>query len=260
MTGPEPERPLPPEDARSALSPEGTLDLLRHGRLEVRGRLVTASNVTLLCTVVGTDPIDGGELERPCVYKPIRGEAPLWDFPDGTLAHREVSAYRVSEETGWGIVPPTVFRDGPFGPGMVQVWIDTDPTVDVVGLVRRGDAALRPIAVFDAVVNNADRKAGHLLPTTEGHVYGVDHGVCFSTNPKLRTVLWGWRRTPLHPEEVAVLERLRTRLDGSLGADLARLLDPAEVAATARRIEDLLRDGCLPEPDPDRPAIPWPWF
>ena len=130
-----------------------------------------------------------------CVYKPIRGERPLWDFPDGTLAHREVAAYLVSVATGWDVVPPTVLRDGPFGVGMVQLWIDTDETVDLGRLVQTDDPALRRMAIFDAVVNNADRKGGHLLPVESGHVFGVDHGVCFAVEPKLRTVLWGWRGT-----------------------------------------------------------------
>ena len=129
-----------------------------------------------------------------CVYKPIAGERPLWDFPMGTLAGREVAAYVVSRAAGWDVVPPTVMRDGPFGPGMCQLWIDHDTDVDLIALSRRTDhAGLRDMAVFDAVVNNADRKIGHLLPVADGHLYGCDHGVCFAEDYKLRTVLWQWR-------------------------------------------------------------------
>ena len=139
--------------------------------------MLDASNVTLVGTIRSGDV--GGE----CVYKPVAGERPLWDFPDGTLAGREISAFLVSEATGWRVVPPTVLREGPFGPGMVQLWIDGDEDVDLAEFVRRDDPALRRMAVFDAVVNNADRKGGHIIPMPDGHVYGVDHGICFSVDP-----------------------------------------------------------------------------
>ncbi len=227
--------------------------------------MTTASNITLLCTVSldgeGAGRKGAGRrVEAMCVYKPIRGEAPLWDFPDGTLAHREVAAFLLSEASGWAIVPPSVLRDGPFGAGLVQVWLDVDDGVDVVELVRRGDPALRPMALFDAVVNNADRKAGHILALAGGGLRGVDHGVCFSEEPKLRTVLWGWMGTPLLRPELLVLRRLRGELDGALGASLRTLLAPEEVDATARRIDRLLASRRFPLPDPDRPAVPWPWY
>ena len=197
------------------------------------------------------------------VYKPIAFERPLWDFPDGTLAHREVAAYLVSEATGWGIVPPTILRDGPAGPGMVQLWLDEDPAVDAWELVETADRRLRPMALLDAVLNNTDRKGGHILPVEDGddvHLYGVDHGVCFSVDPKLRTVLWAWRGTPIEPDELVVLERLRADFDGSLGAALRELLDPDEVAATRSRIDDLTGSARFPEPPIDWPAVPWPPF
>jgi uncharacterized repeat protein (TIGR03843 family) len=159
------------------------LRLLRDGTLDVEGRLYDASNATLFCTVT----LDG--VTTACVHKPVAGERPLWDFPDGTLAAREVAAYVVSEALGWDIVPPTVMRDGPFGVGMCQLWIDIDETVDVAALARGDHPQLRRMAVYDAVVNNADRKGGHLLPTVDGHVFGVDHGVCFSIDDKLQTIL-----------------------------------------------------------------------
>jgi hypothetical protein len=243
-----------------ALLPHDTaVALLRDGDLEVVGRLVAASNFTLFGRVrleLPGQPV----LESACVYKPIRGEAPLWDFPDGTLAAREVAAHAVSVASGWDVVPPTVMRDGAFGPGMAQLWVEVDETVDVVELVRSGDARLRPVALFDAIVNNADRKAGHLLPVERGLVRGVDHGVCFAIEPKLRTVLWAWRGHPLLPDEIEVLQRLLGLLEADLGAELAAFLTRAEVAATRRRIDALLANCAFPQPDPERPAIPWPWY
>jgi len=228
--------------------------LLSQGSLDVVGRLVDASNATLYCTVALA------EVEAACVYKPVAGERPLWDFPDGTLAAREVAAYEVSAASGWDLVPPTVLREGPYGPGMCQLWIDVDETVDLVELARSDHPDLRRMAVLDVVINNADRKGGHLLPTTAGRVYGVDHGVCFSVEDKLRTLLWQFRGDALDTESTEVLGRLRADLDGPLGARLAELLAPAEVARTVRRVERLLRTSRHPQPSRDWPAIPWPPF
>ncbi|HWL34696.1 MAG TPA: SCO1664 family protein [Frankiaceae bacterium] len=230
------------------------LALLRDGDLEIEGRLVDASNATLYAAITK------GDLTAHCVYKPIRGERPLWDFPDGTLAYREVAAYEVSEATGWDVVPPTVLREGPLGEGMVQLWIDVDESIGLADLVRQDHPALRRMALFDAVVNNADRKGGHLLPVPSGHVYGVDHGVCFSDEPKLRTVLWGWRGRRLVPEERAVLVALLADLGNGLGETLRGLLAEHEVAATVRRVERLLSTNRFPHPSPDWPAVPWPPF
>ena len=232
---------------------ESALRLLREGRLEVAGRLVEASNMTLYCSVTL------GRQSAACVYKPVRGERPLWDFPDGTLAAREVAAFEVSRAAGWQIVPPTVYRDGPFGPGMCQLWIDTDQGVDLMDLVRSRHPGLRRMAVFDAVVNNADRKGGHLLPMTDGNVYGVDHGVCFSAEDKLRTVLWQWRGRPLQRDAVGVLTAMERDLEeGALGRRLRELLTLAEVEATWTRVRRLLETGVHPYPSEDWPAIPWP--
>ena len=167
----------------------------------------------------------------------------------------------MSEASGWGIVPPTILRDGPFGEGMVQAFIEADPDVDVVAMVVGDDPRLRRMATLDAAMNNTDRKGGHILPVDGGrHVHGVDHGVCFSTVPKLRTVLWGWRGTPFEPDEVAGLDRIRTALAGELGDQLRPLLTAAEVRATRRRVEALLVEGWFPLPSPNWPAIPWPPF
>ncbi len=227
--------------------------LLRDGKLDVAGRLVEATNMTLYCSIRLRENV------AACVYKPVRGERPLWDFPDGTLAAREVAAYEVAAATGWRIVPPTVYRDGPFGPGMVQLWIDADPEVDLGALIRGKNPALRRMAVFDAVVNNADRKGGHLLPLPDGHIYGVDHGVCFSAEDKLRTVLWQWRGNPLPRDAVRVLVALEREIErGRLGRRLRELLTTAEVEATWDRVRRLLQTGVHPQPSEDWPAIPWP--
>ncbi|WP_031161598.1 SCO1664 family protein [Streptosporangium roseum] len=237
----------------TGLDDETALRLLRDGQLEVAGRLVEATNMTLYCSV------RLGGLAAACVYKPVRGERPLWDFPDGTLAAREVAAFEVSAATGWRIVPPTVYRDGPFGPGMCQLWIDTDPEVDLMALIRSRQPALRRMAVFDAVVNNADRKGGHLLPLIDGHIHGVDHGVSFSAEDKLRTVLWQWRGKPLSREAMNVLARLERDLEqGRLGRRLRELLTLAEVEATWSRVRRLLDTGLHPLPSQDWPALPWP--
>jgi uncharacterized repeat protein (TIGR03843 family) len=260
------------------------LRLLREGELEVRGRLTVSSNAALVGVVslptpagesdvalggpdglldklLGDEPAEPGFVRAAVVHKPIAFERPLWDFPDGTLAQREVAAYLVSEATGWGIVPPTILRDGPAGPGMLQLWLDEDPELDAWGLIEADDPRLRKMALLDAVLNNTDRKGGHILPVREGdalRLYGVDHGVCFSVDPKLRTVLWGWRGGPIEAGERKVLRRLRADLNGSLGAALGELLQPAEVEATRARLDVLIGSGRFPMPSPDWPAVPWP--
>jgi hypothetical protein len=234
------------------------LRLLREGEVTVVGRMTTASNATFWCLVAGAGADGATTIAASCVYKPIRGERPLYDFPDGTLACREVGAHAMSEASGWDIVPPTVMRDGPFGEGMVQLWMEIDESVDVGELIGSDNPALRRIAVLDAVLNNADRKAGHLLPLPDGRIQGIDNGLCFAVEPKLRTVLWRWRGQPLKAAERAVLEHLRTELSGALGDELRLLLVPDELAATSRRIETLLESGAMPRPDRNRPAIPWP--
>jgi uncharacterized repeat protein (TIGR03843 family) len=256
------------------------LTLLTVGTLEVTGRIVDASNATLY----GEVSLDG--VSASCVYKPVRGERPLWDFPDGTLAGREVSAYLVAEASGWELVPPTVLRDGPFGPGMCQLWIETtdvDSLVDIVprdkvpatwrpvfegtgtggvpvAVAHADDDRLRRLAVLDIVLNNADRKGGHLLLDSDDRLYGVDHGLCFHHEDKLRTVLWGWADEPLPDEAVETLRRLRADLDGRLGEALHEHLTRREVGATVRRVDRLLRSGTYPRPGGGWPAVPWPPF
>ncbi|MEU7463615.1 MULTISPECIES: SCO1664 family protein [Streptomyces] len=272
---PAPER-IPPRGVTAA--DPGAAELLARGELTVRGRIRDASNAALFCTVAH----DGREAD--CVYKPAAGERPLWDFPDGTLAAREVAAYEVSEATGWGLVPPTVLRDGPYGEGMCQLWIAVSPEPELLALVdgeepepgwkaigfaevgegrtallvHADDERLRRLAVLDAVINNADRKGGHLLPTADGRLYGIDHGVTFNAEDKLRTLLWGWAGEPLTAEAVGVLKGLRDALDGDLGERLGPLITPAELDATRARVAALLASGLHPEPGGDWPAIPWP--
>ena len=242
------------DDAAVSLSLDGVLELLRQGELTVEGRLVDASNATLYCAAT----LDG--VTTAVVYKPVRGERPLWDFPDGTLAGRELGAYLVSHATGWDVVPPTVMREGPYGPGMCQLWVDVDESVDLQALARSDHPDLRRMSVFDAVVNNADRKGGHLLPRADGRVQGVDHGICFSTEDKLRTLLWQWRGDLLTEEAVEVLSRVRAELEGELGTQLQGLLTGSEVRATTARVDRLLASRRHPQPSQDWPAIPWPPF
>jgi uncharacterized repeat protein (TIGR03843 family) len=247
------------------------------GELTLHGRVLPASNATFVGEIAGVR----------VVYKPIAGERPLWDFPDGTLAAREVAAYAVSEALGWDIVPPTVLGDGPHGPGMVQLWrdeVEDQAPVDIVAegrvptgfrhvfdgldahdqavsLVHEDSPALRRMALFDVVVNNADRKGGHVLPMADGHRHGVDHGLTFHVEHKLRTVLWGFVGETLTEEEVAGLRRLASALDGELGYTLAGLLHADEVATTGRRLARLLSRGAFPAPATSAyPVIPWPPF
>ncbi|MEU0450082.1 SCO1664 family protein [Streptomyces tendae] len=271
-----PER-IPP---RSVTTDAAAAELLALGELTVRGRIRDASNAALYCTVTHEGR------EAACVYKPVAGERPLWDFPDGTLAQREVAAYEVSEATGWGLVPPTVLRDGPYGEGMVQLWIETVPETELLALVdeeepgagwkaialaevgegrtallvHADDARLRRLAVLDAVINNADRKGGHLLPAAGERLYGIDHGVTFNAENKLRTLLWGWAGDPLTAEALTVLDALREALKdgGTLAIRLAALITPAELDATRARVGALLDSGKHPEPSGEWPAIPWP--
>jgi uncharacterized repeat protein (TIGR03843 family) len=237
------------------------LEALREGEIEIIGRIVASSNNAMLVTVTRICPDPEPVLVLDAIYKPTLGERPLDDFPDGTLARREVAAWHVSEASGWGIVPPTILREGPFGEGMVQAFVEADPDVDVVAMVVEDDPRLRRMAVLDAVMNNTDRKGGHILPVDGGrHVYGVDHGVTFSPVPKLRTVLWGWRGQALEQDEIDGLERVREGLEADLGETLWQLLSGLEVRATTRRVDALLAARRFPYPSPDWPAIPWPPF
>ncbi|MEU5836098.1 SCO1664 family protein [Streptomyces diacarni] len=306
--------------SRSVARPaaEATRRLIAQGTLTVHGQITEASNAVLFGTV------EHEGIVLPCVYKPVAGERPLWDFPDGSLAQREVAAYEVSRATGWDLIPATVLRDGPYGTGMCQAWVgeppdageagsdqgggeaapeDADPEdgaqpggaqedgagegpapllalvdeqepgegwkavgfADVGGgrtalLVHADDPALRRLAVLDAVINNGDRKGGHLLPRPDGTLYAIDHGVTFHVDDKLRTLLWGWAGEELTGEAVEALRGLSAELaaGAELAARLAELLTDAEVEAVRGRVEALLSSGAHPLPSGDWPAIPWP--
>ncbi|WP_218712434.1 SCO1664 family protein [Arthrobacter sp. BF1] len=250
---------------------------LMAAELTLTGRITTASNATFLGSI--------GDVV--VVYKPIAGESPLWDFPEGTLAQREVAAYMVSEAFGWGVVPHTWLRDGPLGEGMVQLWQEQDPTQDavnlvaaeqvpetgwkqvlqgqdengrIVALVHEDTPALRRMAVFDVVVNNADRKGDHILAMSDGHRHGVDHGLTFHRDHKLRTVLWGWLGEDLTSEELDGIDRVSEGLKGGLGRDLAELLSAEEIAALSDRCDRLRLAGRFPAPSGEMSAVPWPLF
>jgi uncharacterized repeat protein (TIGR03843 family) len=254
--------------------------VLAEGPIELLGRIMPASNHTYLCNV------GSGDDAVQAVYKPVSGERPLWDFPDGSLAGREYAAWRISSEMDWNVVPLTLLREGPAGPGMVQVWqepsADASP-VDVVpgrsvpagflhvldahdnhdrpvSLIHEDSAPLRRMAVFDVLVNNTDRKGGHVLAMEDGHRYGVDHGICFHEDDKLRTVLWGWAGLSLNEEETAGVVAVRAGLKGSLGDELAELLSTVELRALKRRCDRLLHAASFPVPEDGWPSIPWPPF
>jgi hypothetical protein len=229
------------------------IEHLTNGDLEVSGRLVDASNATLYanCTFNGST--------IPVIYKPVAGERPLWDFQDGNLAQREYAAYLISELGGFGVVPPTILRDGPFGTGMVQQWIDINEEIDLAMFYREDNSQLRKMALFDAVVNNTDRKIGHLLPISKDLVHGCDHGVTFHEDDKLRTVLWQWADKPLTDEETGQLERLEVAVVGD-AEQILNLISQNEYASLLARINRLLSEKKFPSPSDEWPAVPWPPF
>jgi hypothetical protein len=228
--------------------------VLTEGVLKVTGRLVDASNATLYATSTLN------EQEIVCIYKPIAGERPLWDFPEGSLAYREYAAYLVSQELGFHIVPLTILRDGPYGSGMVQEWITLDESIDLAVFFSSDNPRLRSMALFDAIVNNTDRKIGHLLPISHDEVYGCDHGVTFHVEDKLRTVLWQWADDELTDQELQSLQMAQQLLAGELGEQLQPFLTQDEIDAISMRVNRLLSEGRFPLPNPNWPAIPWPAF
>jgi uncharacterized repeat protein (TIGR03843 family) len=227
---------------------------LRLGELVVTGRLIDASNATLLANcIVGNESIK-------CIYKPIAGERPLWDFQNGNLASREYAAFLISEMMQLHIVPTTILRDGPYGMGMVQEWIDIDANIDLADYFRQDQSQLRAMALFDAVINNTDRKIGHLLPREDGKLYGCDHGVTFHEENKLRTVLWQWAGQDLSVDELNSLNELMLKLESHQGEVFNGLLTTDEINALRSRIMNLIDQKAFPMPNPEWPAIPWPAF
>ena len=234
------------------MATDANRSILTDGNLTVTGRLVDASNATLYATV----SLDS--IEKTCIYKPVAGEQPLWDFPDGTLADREYAAYLISDFLELDLVPLTILRDGPYGPGMVQEWIDIDESIDLASYFAQDIPQLRAMAFFDAIINNTDRKIGHLLPTIDGNLFGCDHGVTFHEEYKLRTVLWQWAGDPLLERELDALKKLADSIPAVL--DLSPHLQPAEIDALLGRIGQMFETGVMPQPSTQWPAIPWPAF
>ncbi len=231
------------------------LALLSKGDLEVQGMLPWSSNYTLLATV----RCDG--LQGLAVYKPRRGERPLWDFPRGTLCQREVAAYLLCAALGWTLVPPTVLRDGPYGPGSVQLFIDADQESHLFTMQKQGGygSTIERLAAFDVIANNADRKSGHCLKGHDGRLWAIDHGICFHAEPKLRTVLWDYAGRPLRPDILNDLRALRERWKhgDEIAEVLATLLSADELRAMRRRLDRLVETGKHPDPGPGR-NVPWP--
>ena len=229
-------------------------EVLVQGEMVVTGRLIDASNATLLAEC-------SFENEKiKCIYKPVAGERPLWDFPDGNLAQREYAAYLISKHAEFDLVPFTILRDGPFGIGMVQTWIDIDESVDLASFFSTDDSQLRRMALFDAVINNTDRKIGHLLPRPDGKLFGCDHGVTFHHEYKLRTVLWQWAGEAFTADEEQTLADLARKLKESKVDNLISLITVDEYQALLTRVDDLLENRIFPMPSHDWPAIPWPAF
>jgi hypothetical protein len=230
------------------------LELLERGDIEILGLLPFSSNYVFLAKLTR----NGEELHA--VYKPQRGERPLWDFPAGTLGAREVAAYLVSEAAGWGIVPPTVLRtDAPHGPGSMQLFIEHDPERHYFVLMHERGPEMATFAAFDVVINNADRKGGHVIEDRSGRLYGVDHGLSFNVEPKLRTVIWAFAEDPIEEPLQGELEALARELEprAPLAGRLDELLSPEETAETLARLRFFLAEGRFPAPEGPF-DMPWP--
>jgi uncharacterized repeat protein (TIGR03843 family) len=237
-----------------SVTAQAALSVLHNGEVQVIGRFRWGSNYTFLAEVL----YEGDTL--PAVYKPTRGETPLWDFPIGSLAKREVGAFVTSKALGWDLVPPTVLRaDGPAGGGSLQLFVDADPSDHYFTFTDEEKERLRPVATFDLLINNADRKGGHILITREGRIQLIDHGLCFHAEPKLRTVVWDFGGETIPEGLLADLETFHADLikDQPLRRELSKCLTDAEMCALQDRAERLLREGRFPQPGPGRP-YPWP--
>jgi uncharacterized repeat protein (TIGR03843 family) len=228
------------------------LDLLAHGEIRPLGLLAGATNYTFLVEV------SDGERSIQAVYKPRRGERPLWDFPEGTLHLREVAAYRLADALGWPSIPATVLREGPAGPGAVQAFVDADPGEHFFSLRNHHLDQFRPVAAFDVVANNADRKSGHCLLGRDGRIWSIDHGLCFATHAPLRSVIWEFAGEALPPDLIEDVTRVAGELrSGPLREEMSGLLTEEEVDAAAQRAESLAGEGVFPHPGAGR-AHPWP--
>lgn len=247
--------PATDEPQRAEVSVERVIHLLSQGEMDVEGLMPDSSNYTFLTRITHA------ELHGLAIYKPRRGERPLWDFPRGTLCQREAAAFLLSDALGWSIVPPTVLRDGPeYGVGSVQLFIDADPQSHYFNMRGANHAAFKRIAAFDVIANNADRKGGHILKDRDGHLWGIDHGITFHAEPKLRTVIWEYAGQPIPDDLLSDIQNLCGQLedaDDPLPAALKELLDRVEIEALRRRIDRLLRRPRYPEPTGGR-SMPWP--
>ena len=251
--------------SESSYPVDEVLELLSAGEMEAVGLLPWSSNYTFLVKISGEIP--SGRSRSDCVqvmavYKPRRGEAPLWDFPDGTLCQRELASYLVSAALGWDLIPPTVLRSGSHGLGSVQLYIEND--ADQHFFTFRDDPRccdqLKRLVAFDLITNNADRKSGHCLLDKEGHVWAIDHGITFNIDYKLRTVIWDFAGQPIPPEMLRDMHRLLDEIGPkhALGKALRKLLDESEVAAFKRRTQGLVDLGVFPGPNRSQRSIPWP--
>jgi len=253
---------ITPKDPEKQENHENDLSLfLSQAELEIKGRMPNSSNATLLVLARSENEC------LPAIYKPERGERPLWDFPRGTLCRREVAAYALSEVLDLHIVPPTILRDGPYGIGSVQLFIREDRNIDIINMIESGHEKLLPFAFFDVIANNADRKISHCLSDKQGEVWGIDHGLTFHDEPKLRTVLWHWAGRSVPAPLLTRVTDFSARLEKAPAAaknqpihttDLHALLSPREIEALVSRADLFAQEGIFPHPDPYGHAIPWP--
>lgn len=227
-------------------------EVLLSGELTIEGRIVDASNATLFGKIHSSI-----FKELTVVYKPIAGERPLWDFPEGSLAGREVAAFELSQHLGFNCVPTTVMRDGPYGLGAVQQWIEISEEIDFISMAQQESQPMRNMSLFDVIINNTDRKFGHILFTENGEVYGCDHGVTFHEEFKLRTVLWQFAGSSLTETEMNLLRKIPRWLESTQSAVFREYISPMEISALLARCEDLIKEG-FPYPSQEWPAIPWP--
>jgi len=242
-------------ETASKLADAATEEILLHGEIELQGQFVLGYNYTFLVQVSFQNET------VKAVYKPRQGEQPLWDFPSNTLSKREMAAYLVSRRLGWDLVPITVLREtGPLGPGSLQLFIDHDPEIHYFTFTEETRSQLSPVALFDLLINNADRKGGHLLLDRENKVWLIDHGLCFHEEDKLRTVIWDFAGLPIPQELLNSIKELRNTLavPNGLYADLAVYLSRAELAALRNRCDQLISEGIFQFPPRDRRAYPYP--
>jgi len=246
---------MKPSQSDRLLSKAAILEILRKGAIDLQGQFTLGSNYTFLVS------LQHAESSLQAVYKPRQGEMPLWDFPVESLAAREVAAYLISEALGWELVPPTIIRDGgPFGQGSLQLYIPHNPERNYFSFNPRTIQRLKPTALFDLILNNADRKGSHVIQDQDGHIWLIDHGLCFHPLPKLRTVIWDFAGQAIPAELIASLENLLPNLRSSaqLRKDLSRLLGREELAALKSRIMHIIKQPVFPKPEPQKRQFPWP--